>query len=182
MLSIRLENPGEHMTFPEGLFKIRKQLLITDIQSFLSPWLTASISGYQSLHHIENCGVVFLVDILHNAHFRAPQSTLNIKMKRNPLHDGSLFQTLAYTEKFFIMKSHTAWHRVLKNGALLEDPLNATLKIIALDCPHYEILLLYQYPNLLNGVPEELMHTDFFNYEILLTLKISFDCSIIKHC
>ena len=65
-------------------------------------------------------------------------------------------------QKFFIMKCHTAWHRVLKNVALLEDPLNATLKILVQDCPHYEILLLYQYPNLLNGVPEELIHTDFF--------------------
>ena len=41
-------------------------------------------------------------------------------------------------------------------------PLNATIKILALDCPHYEILLLHQYPNLLNGVPEELKRTDFF--------------------
>ena len=63
------------------------------------------------------------------------------------------------------MKCHTAWHTVVKNGALLEDPLNATIKILALDYPHYEILLLHQYPNLLNGVPEELMHTDFFSLQ-----------------
>lgn len=99
LLSVRLENPGEHMTFPEGLFEIRKQVLITDIQSFHPPWPAAWISGHQSLHHTESCGVVLPVDILHNAHFRAPQSTLNIKMKWNPLHDGSLFQTLAYTEE-----------------------------------------------------------------------------------
>lgn len=88
-----------------------------------------------------------------------------------------------YTEHKDEMKSSTWWESVSDTGLYRREicyemphslahsgqewgvtggPSNTTIKILALDCPHYEILLLHQYPNLLNGVPEELMHTDFF--------------------